>query len=265
MLTLIAFGALGRINPRLQMTFAGRPSSYADLELTELILRLEYGRELIGEGQASPGRLRDSTHMSFEVRTSQRMVSYITNSLGQSSSSLQLVARIKGHGRFSLRGVDSGVGRLASDPQPGEWQETTFTSGTESSLTLARSDWYEKIVKPFSGDDFIYLEIETPPIEAPTGEMWRKVVARLQDAERSYALGDDATVFLQLRGAHEALPGYPDGIVSSISNSKKRQAVNELLMKVGAYLHSGRHVSQTGADAGEFPVSHLERDSPSTS
>jgi hypothetical protein len=258
-LTLVAVGALGRINPRLQVTFAGHPSSYAEVEIDDVTLRLEHRQELLGEGKASPGRLRDTTHVAFEVPTSQRLLAYITASLTQAASSFQLDARLTGRGRFSLRSAEPGSVRLVDDPEPGEWRDFLITSGgATSALVIARSDWYDKVVKQVRGEDFVYLEVAVPRADVPTGGRWRKVLDRLHDAERAYSMGEDAAVFQQLRGAVEALPGYPHEIVASISNAKKRKAVDDLLAKAGSYLHAGRHVSQVGTDTGEFPVDHLD-------
>lgn len=53
-------------------------------------------------------------------------------------------------------------------------------------------------------------------------------------------------------------PGRRKRSWPAFTNATKRKAVDDLLTKAGAYLHSGRHVSQAGADAGEFPVDRID-------
>jgi hypothetical protein len=257
-MTLVQVGALGRINPRLLVTFKGHASLYAKLELDELVLRLEHRGELIGEGAAPPGPFNDSLQVAFEVVTSHRLLAYITDSLSPSANSLQLVAKIRGRGQFSVKENEPGLTRLATDPEPGAWTDATFTRGTETALTVARSDWYERVVKVVSGDNYTYLEIAVPAVEPGMNGSWRNVVDQLDEAERMYALGHDAAVFQHLRAAYEALPGSPDAIVASIANERKQKAVDDLLRQFGGFLHLGRHVTKVGSDAGTFPVSHQD-------
>jgi hypothetical protein len=253
----LVVSGIGGIAPRLQVVFAAYPSSYADVELDEVILRLEHRQEVLGEGRTRPGRLQDSTQVVFEVPTTPRLLDYVTASLTPTASTLGLDVKLTGRGRFTRR-VEETYGAQVGDPPVGTEREFLIGGGVATPLFIPRSDWYDKVLKPTSGGDPEYLEVTLPAVESPTGEGWRQALARLHDAQRSYALGDDASVFLQLRGALDALPGAPKDIVASITNARKRKAADDVLVKIGAYLHSGRHVSQVGADAGEFPVDHLD-------
>jgi hypothetical protein len=77
-------------------------------------------------------------------------------------------------------------------------------------------------------------------------------------AERCFALGDDAGVFAKLKGAFEALPDAPKQIFDALPEPK-RAAVNAVVAAyVTTFLNFGRHVSKTGAPAGEFPVDHID-------
>jgi len=47
-------------------------------------------------------------------------------------------------------------------------------------------------------------------------------------------------------------------MMQRIENDRKRAAADELLKRAGAFLHSGRHASRGGPDAGSFPVDHRD-------
>jgi hypothetical protein len=123
-------------------------------------------------------------------------------------------------------------------------------------FTVPRSEWFSKVVTPISDARFITVEMEVP--EGSRRADLKASLELLAEAEHCYAIGDDAGVFHRCRGAIEALPGYPKRVVDRIENDRKREQANALYFEAGQFLHAGRHVSQSGPDAGTFPVDHRD-------
>ena len=102
-----------------------------------------------------------------------------------------------------------------------------------------------------------YLEVVLPRSDEVLKQDWAKAVANLDNAERAYASGDDAAVFLHLRGALDALPGAKKAVLDDVRDEKKRGYLDAVLVKAGEFLHGGRHVAANGTLAGTFAVDHM--------
>jgi hypothetical protein len=143
---------------------------------------------------------------------------------------------------------------MTSDPVAGEW---TFVNIVENEMFIGvpRSDWFGKVLQPMGDDQYVYLEVPVPK-GAAQGD-WNKALALVEEADKAYAIGDDAGVFAKLRGALDALPGAKQNIVHDLPEPR-RSAVDSLLRDVGEFLHHGRHVATEGEEAGSFPVNRID-------
>ena len=259
-LELNELGASGVLNPRLN--FYGEVSLTPEVKEVrlEVSLRLEYRNELIGESKPLRETVdQDDKNVSFEIVTSQRLLRHITDGLPSSQSSFQIDARLQGLGWYYLKPIDERANgyQTGDDPEPGEWKYFELRSEKQL-ITIERSEWYGKVLAQTKSEQYRFLEIALPRSDSTLAQEWGKTVEHLQKAERAYAVGDDAAVFSYLNGAREALPGTIQRICDGIHDTHKKKAVNELLAKVGAYIHSGRHVAQTGPEDGKFPVDHMD-------
>ena len=136
----------------------------------------------------------------------------------------------------------------------GEWG-FVFPGPASLTFDVPRSEWLTKVVGPLGRQTFVHLALALPDA---AGSAYAAGVARVRDAERSYVLGDDASVLAHCRGAIEAMPGYPNGLVQGIENGRKRAEADRLVRQVGLFLHLGRHVDMAGDDVGDYPVDHRD-------
>jgi hypothetical protein len=182
------------------------------------------------------------------------MMRYVTDSLPPNAdASLRLkwsgILRVKWH-------PAEGDPRVVGDPEPDEWGFVSVVEN-EMNIGIARSDWFGKILQPIGDDQYVYLEVAVP--KGTTSSAWTKSLALLDEAEKAYAVGDDAGVFSKLRGAIDALPGAKQHIVDALPEPR-RMAVDTLLRHVGEYLHHGRHIATEGDEVGTFPVNRIDAD-----
>ena len=260
-LELQSVHGLGRLSPRLQMVFGARPLANCKVKIDELTLRLEFGQELLGEDRVMDKDVFfESASIMFEVPIQPRLLRYVTDSIGPQVTSVQLTAQLSGKGQYWMdAATPPRVPAMVNDPEPGKWIPFVISSGGSSaSIQIARSDWYERVLVPTRNEQYRYLEITLPRDDAVLGAEWSSAVGHLHSAEKAYATGDDAAVFVHLRGALDALPGAKQDILAAIDNDKKRQSLDTVLAKAGQFLHSGRHVAADGAQAGSFPVDHVD-------
>jgi hypothetical protein len=259
-LELNALGASGVLNPRLN--FYGEASLMPEVKEVrlEVSLRLEYRNELIGESKPLRKTIdQNGKEVSFEIVTSQRLLRHITDGLPSSQSSVQIDARLQGVGWYCLKPIDESANgyQTGDDPEPGEWKYFELRYEKQY-INMQRSEWYGTVLTQTKGEQYRFLEIALPRSDSTLAQEWDKTVELLQKAERAYAIGADAAVFSNLHGAREALPGTIQKICDGIHDPRKKKAVDDLLAKVGTYLHSGRHVSQEGPEEGTFPVDHMD-------
>jgi hypothetical protein len=182
------------------------------------------------------------------------MMRYVTDSMpANADASLKL----KWSGILRVKWDPApGDPQMPGDPDPGEWRFVSIVEH-DMSIGIARSDWFNKVLQPIADDQYVYLEVAIP--KGPAAAEWTKAITLLDEAEKAYAIGDDAGVFAKLRGAIEALPGAKQHIVDALPEPR-RAAVDTLLREVGEYLHHGRHVATEGPDAGAFPVNRIDAD-----
>lgn len=260
-LDLKYIGGIGRINPRLQLHFEGRPTSYTKVVLDDATLRLEFRNELIGEGRVTGVEIAsDRSAVMFEVVTSERLLRHVTDSLTAVDPIVQLDARLHGRGQVWVDPSAPQSNRIArlAGWEPGVWWPFNLNVGVPSVLQVARGDWYHSVLSPTRNERFRHLEVALPLNDSALGAEWGKAVDLVVQAERAYATGDDPGVFQQLRGALDSLPGAKQQILAGISDDKKRTDLDNLLKQAGQFLHDGRHVATDGEQAGTFPVDHLD-------
>ncbi len=252
---------LGRINPRLQLSFEGQPQPYKKVVLADATLRLEFRNELIGEGRVIGIEIANNrSWVPFEVVTSQRLLRHVTDGLTSADTIVQLDARLHGRGKVWVDPNVPESNRMARPDgcEPGKWWPFNLNAGMPSTLQIARLDWYQQVLSPTRDERFRYLEVALPQDDSALNAEWEKGVDLLLHAERAYAAGDDSAVFHQLRGALDSLPGAKQQILAGISDDNKRTDLDNLLKQAGQFLHDGRHVAAGGEQAGTFPVDHLD-------
>jgi len=242
--------ATGRLSPRLGLTFKlSTPTERIHTELHNVRIQVHCENELLGEGMFI-GEMASTygNACQIEVPVAHQMLDYATSRLG-AHADISLKLLWTGIMRVKWTPGDSDP-KMQSDPEPDTWTQLTLNH-TEQLCTIARSDWYSKVLQPIRQSEFIYLEIAVPTVGDRA--QWLKTFDHLSDADKAFAMGDDAGVFAKLRAAVEALPGYPNNIVASLAEPQ-RSEVDTFLKGVSRYLHSGRHVSKVGESAGSFPV-----------
>ncbi len=231
------------------------------VKIDELTLRLEFAQELLGEGRVSHREVHfDSVQVIFEVPVNPRLLRYVTEGIGPQVTSVPLTPQLSGLGEFWMDPAAlPPAPAMVNDPAPGEWTPFVISSGgSPAAIQVPRTEWYERVLAPTRNEHYRYLEIALPHNDAVLGMEWANAVGHLQRAEKAYAAGDDAAVFAHLRGALDALPGAKQDALSGIDDDRKRHSIDAVLLKAGEFLHSGRHVAADGAQAGSFPVDHVD-------
>lgn len=252
---------LGRLRPRLQLVFNARPERWASVELTDVTVRLERRNELIGEGRIVGQLLRGQPwSISVEVPTTQHMLRFVTDGIAPDARVVDLDVRLSGRGRVR---VDSetqppGMRTQIDDPELGQWKRVVLSHNLAPKLQIPRSEWWGRVLAPTRFEQYRYLEIALPRDDSALGAQFQKAADLLVGAEQAYAQGNDPSVFQQLRGALDALPGAKQHILDNIRSESKRQKLDTLLKATGQYLHVGRHVDGDGVEQGTFPVDHLD-------
>ena len=254
-------GAVGRLNPRLQLYFLAQPGQHAKAILDDVTLRLEYQNELVGTGRVTAVNVHhNDTPVNFEVVTSQQLLRFITDTLISNQTFVQFDAKLSGTASCWVdpASITQGRARMVNDPEPGTWTRFQVSRGSSTPLQLPRSEWYERVLAQTRNEQYLYLEVALPKDHPALVAKWNRAMSHLRSAEKAYAAGDDPGVFQYLRGWLHALPGAKKNILDSLSKEKKRRDLDDLLARAGAYLHNGRHVAEDGTDAGELPVDRLD-------
>jgi hypothetical protein len=260
-LNLQSMGAVGRLNPRLQIYFLAQPGPYVKATLDDVTLRLEYQNELVGTGRVTAVDVHhNDTPVNFEVVTSPPLLRFITDTLISNQTVVQFDAKLSGAASYWVDPASSSEGRarMVNYPEPGTWTRFQVSQGSSTPLQMPRSEWYERVLAPTRNEQYLYLEVALPKDHPALVVEWNRAMNHLRSAEKAYAAGDDPGVFQYLRGWLDALPGAKKHILDSISNEKKRRDLDDLLKGAGAFLHNGRHVADDGTEAGEFPVDRLD-------
>jgi len=247
-------GARGVLAPVLVVWAQFRTVEGWTADLLNLKLRVEYRNELLGEGWLVGPHVTHTTETTemIEIPTSHRMIQYVSDSLG-SASALDLEVRWSGLVRLNLNA--DATRRFANDPEPGGSIESQVYGSGPMNFQVARSDWFSKVLSSIRQEDFVYLEIAVPRGAAAAG--WYNSLSLLAKAEEAYAKGDDTSVFANLRGVIDSLPGAKQHIFDALPEPK-RGKIDDLVKSYGEYLHAGRHVAVSGPMEGSFPVDHLD-------
>jgi hypothetical protein len=245
--------AQGRITPLLRLNTEFETGEGRKAELLHVAAMLSCRDEHLGRGEIFGGHVGSTGYQTlFEIPTTPRLIEHVTTVLG-TSGTIELHVRWSGRVRF---GLDANATRsVAHEPEPGQSSETTIQGGTPTPVQISRSDWYERVLAPIRSEDYVYLEVSVPRGAASTS--WRAALQHFTQAEKALVLGDDAAVFVHLRGVMDALPGAKANIFDALPEPKRKR-VDAIAREVGQFLHLGRHVAASGADAGSFPVDHVD-------
>jgi hypothetical protein len=248
--------ARGRLAPRLLIPLImSTPTERITAELRHARVQVFYADELIGATTVIGEQVTNhETSLYLDVPTSHAALHHITTHLAQSAS---FDLTLTWYGLLAVVWQPTPAEtRFQGDPEPGE--ETLLHLPPHQAghtIQIPRSDWYERVLAPTSSLSYLFLEVAVP--QAEIGKSWTQAYNLLANAEKAFAVGDDPSVFVHLRGALDALPGAKQEILNGLPERQRRQ-LDPLVKSMGAYLHSGRHVSDTGDDQGTFPVDHQD-------
>lgn len=244
---------VGRVAPVVNVLLGVKtPTEGIEAEIHRLVLALVFEGERLSRAELGPVHV---TPYAFTVPAAFPISPRALSFLADRATGDVLSFKIEISGLLRIRLNKEGTGLVRPQVPVGEW---TFvvTDPRDLAFSVPRGVWFTSVLSPISDSSYVAVEIEVPK-GTDTGP-FAASLERLRDAERAYASGDDAAVFSQCRGAIEALPGYPDQMVDRIENARKRSAADKLVRQAGTFLHSGRHVSHEGRDAGAFPVDHRD-------
>lgn len=248
--------ARGRISPRLLLFLELRtPTERVEAELHDVRVQVACGDEIVGEGRLIGEPATWHGHQcELEVPVTRQALDCVTERL-ERHAAIDLTLDWYGLLRVRWEPTPSD-NRRGSDPEAGTWTDLHLRAGQhQHHVGVARSDWYSQVVQAVGGDDYVHLEVAVP--RGPEQARWRKALDRLADAEKAFALGDDAGVFQHLKGVFEALPGAKQHIFDALPDPKRGE-VDGFTKAFVNYLNHGRHVMNTGTLEGEFPVDHQD-------
>jgi hypothetical protein len=242
--------ARGRITPRLLLLLELRTlTERVAAELHDVRVQVACRNELVGEGRLIGEPAAWHGHQcELEIPVTRRALEFVTERLERHAA---IDLTLDWYGLLRVRWEPNPSDkRTASDPEPGTWTDLHLRQH-EHHVAVARSDWYSQVVQAVSGDDYLHLEVAVP--RGPEQARWRKALDRLADAEKAFALGDDAGVFQHLKGVFEAVPGAKQHIFDALPDPKRGE-VDRLTKAFVGYLNHGRHVMDEGTYEGQFPV-----------
>lgn len=249
---------MGRIAPRIVLDLRIQAANQCLVtSLTNVRVRLVAFDELIGVGSIIHQDIysTQSKTVTVEFPTSTRLIEYITQHVGQQTK-IPLA--------FWFDGVltvtwdpDSKTARMGGEPEPGIPTTVEIPpSQVIFSVSVARSDWFERVLSPTRAIDYRPLELFIPMGES--ANQWRKSLVLFQDAEKAYALGDDSSVFNHLKGVYDSLPGGPDKVLEFVVDQRHKKSLDALFKRMTEYLQLGRHVSKLDDDDDGFAVDHQD-------
>jgi hypothetical protein len=241
--------AQGRLAPVLTIPLQLRQLNARDsaqLRLLSVSIEALCGGEVLGRATLAGITLNQNTSNTIEARipTEPRLLDWVTDHVVRDRVG-RLVLKL--YGAIQFRDTPN-------DPWVDE--DVKYLPGTDAVIEISRSDWHDHVLTPIRRTDYLYLEVE---LARATVDGWEPALTLLQQAEDAYALGDDSSVFLRLRGCLDALPGAKQAIVDAVTDPVKRKGINDLTRAVGNFLHLGRHVSTAGSpEPGTFPVNRVD-------
>ncbi len=243
-LTLDTIRGEGRVTPRLLLNFVAHGSRGEPwVVLQGLSAEVWLDAELLGRGD-----LRQQAGMALLDRALAQVYVPITRDgirhVDSHARGDQISLRLDLRARTTLQ--RDGV----PDPEPGR---ETFA---QASHLVPRASWVKDVVEPIGSDQFVLLELAIPP--NPERERWTRSLGHLEAAERFYHAGNDPEVLQRCYSAFEALEGAPKAVFEREPDEEKRVQLNAVLLAVKTFMHSGRHVSRSGAASGGFAVDHRD-------
>jgi hypothetical protein len=256
LIDLQSVGARGLVSPRLLLVFhAETPNERTRIEFHDMRVRVMFGQELLGETRIVGEQIgSQGRSIQMEIPTTHRMLNHVTEQLG-AQAQVNLTLSWYGILRVLWEPTESDA-RYQGDPDPGVWTDLQIDEGNhEQSIMVSRSDWFSRVVTAVGTSDFIFTEVAVP--KGPLGDKWRSALALLDKADKAFALGDDASCFLHLRGIIDSLPGAKQDIFADLPEPQNVY-VDDLTKSVGKFLHSGRHVADLGNGDVRFPVDHID-------
>jgi hypothetical protein len=248
--------ARGLVAPRLILCLhAETPNERTSIEFHDMRVRVKFGDELLGETRITGEHVSSQgKSIQIEIPTTHRMLNHVTDQLGPQS---QVVLTLDWYGILRvLWEPGSSDPHYQDQPEPGVWTDSQIDeSNHQQQITIPRSDWYSRVMVPIGTSDFIFTDIAVP--RGPLGDDWRSTINLLDQAEKAFALGEDAAVFGYLHGAFEALPGAKKNIFDGLPKPQ-REYVDDLAKHIGEFLHAGRHVAELIDGNKGFPVNHVD-------
>lgn len=246
---------------RLRTTYIfGCSSTYKiACSLTDgVLVRVAHDQEALGlgtiagVGPLSPDSVNDRV-FEVEIPIAPAALAHIDENLR--GAQVDLTLQLYGH--FFVHVDEEPQDGAPSFPGNG-WSSVSLQAGGTSDLRIqiARSDWYTRVLQPLGAEEYVPIEIRLPVGELHSDS--DAAVSHIREAERTYALGDDPATFGRCRAALDAMPGAKKQIYENIADPLKRQRIDELARVFGEYMHSGRHVADSGPDQGTFPVDHRD-------
>jgi hypothetical protein len=225
-----------------------------DIEVLRLAFDLKIGSVLVGQGEIGPlTQLRtDDTHITVWASCPQTALPFLLDPpppQGRVGLTLVMTGLVRYRHQFQSGPAANGL------EAPDTWHLHSLTSGSVHDLdvSVARSDWHEQVVAKLGlGGSLVSV------LPLPLGVAgWQRVLEHLAEAERALTQLDPPAVFGHCRAALDAIPGAKKDIFDAMTPGPKRDAIDELTLRIGQYIHSGRHVvpGGMGQQEGQFPVS----------
>ena len=238
-LYLQSMGAVGRLDPRLQLYFLAQPGPYTKASVDDVTLRLEHHNELVGTGRVTAVDVHhNDTPVNFEVVTLAPAApvhhrhAHLQPDCRRLRREAQRGGQLLGGSSVELPGPPpDGQRPGAGDLDPGTWTRFQVSQGSSTSLQLPRSEWFERVLAPTRNEQYLYLEVALAKDHPGLVAEWNRAMGHLRSAERAYAAGNDPGAFQYLRGWLNALAGAKKSILAgakknildAIANEKKRR------------------------------------------
>jgi hypothetical protein len=128
-------------------------------------------------------------------------------------------------------------------------------------VTVPKSHWAERVVSVWNLSNIKLVEIEFP--KSVAGENFRASYARLEEAERQFANGQNKQVLTTLRLSFEALAkslGFERAgkeffeFLFASAHPEKKEKARDALTGIYKFLHLGPHEQANQPDPGSQPV-----------
>jgi len=220
-------------------------------------LTLDGDNELLGHGSVRDvGKLlrAKQTALYFDVFSNRQAIDYIQERFRNPSAFLQL----RFDGLLRVRD-DRPMSEVVheGDLARGEWHYVPIDPPVENvRIEVPKSVWVSKVLEPLGYGEHILIDLPVPMV--PERDRYQKALSHLRTAQEHFLLGNDPGVFAACRAIFESLEGAPKQIFDQMQDEEKRKRVNDLLLQTMTYFHTGRHVSKSGPQQGEFPVDHRD-------